>query len=132
MSDRISPSRAGSTSVAVRVWMRPVGVGHIRLWSPYASCAVLRIWRIDFTDWRAGRIWSEKRDGNARDFTFSARWQSPTKRRAWYFRPAIVSAFGTTVFEIRPIAQSRESGRSSGGTPQLVLSLIFSFSTGTL
>ena len=28
---------------------------------------------------------------------------------------AVVSAFGTTVFEIRPIAHRRESGRSSGG-----------------
>src|SRR3954447_5700053 len=117
--------------VAVRVWMRPVGVGHIRL-SPYASCAVLRIWRIDFTDWRASRICIEKRDGNGRIFRPSARWQSPTKRRASYLRPAIVSAFGTTVFEISPIAARRESGRSSGGTPQFDFSLIFSLSTGTL
>src|SRR5919112_5732243 len=87
---------------------------------------------MDFTDWRASFICIEKRDGNGRSFRPSARKQSPTKRRASYFSPAIVSAFGTTVFELRPIAARRESGRSSGGTPQFDFSLIFSCSTGTL
>ncbi len=48
-----------------------------------------------------------------------------------YLRPAIVSPFGTTVFAFSPIMQRRESSRSSGGTPQLVFSLIRSRSTGT-
>ena len=63
-----------------------------------------------------------RREPNERPLMFSALTQSPTKRRPWYLRPLIVSAFGTTVFEIRPMAQRRESGRSSGGMPQLVLS----------
>ena len=52
----------------------------------------------------------------------SARTTSPTNRRATYFVPAMVSPFGTTVFASRPFRQSRESGRSSGGTPQFVFS----------
>src|SRR2546423_9390797 len=61
-----------------------------------------------------------RRDPKERPLMFSARTQSPTKRRPWYLRPEIVSAFGTTVFEIRPIAQRRGSGRASGGVAQLV------------
>src|SRR3954465_11549294 len=102
-------------------------VGHI-----YASCLVLRIWPIAREALPASESCMLSFDGNERYLRFSARAQSETKRRASYLRPAIVSAFGTTVFEISPIAQSRESGRSSGGAPQLVLSRIFSLYTGTL
>src|SRR3954471_12562886 len=121
---------AGPTNVAVRVWTRPMTVGHMRL--PYASCFVLRIWLIALDAFPASESCRLSFEGNERYFRFSARAQSPTKRRASYLRPAIVSAFGTTVFEISPIAHSRESGRSSGGMPQLVLSRIFSLYTGTL
>jgi hypothetical protein len=48
-----------------------------------------------------------------------------------YLSPAIVSPFGTTVLALMPIIARRESGRSSGGTPQLVLSTIRSRCTGT-
>ena len=41
-----------------------------------------------------------------------------------YLRPAIVSPLGTTVFALMPIMARRESSRSSGGTPQFVLSTI--------
>ena len=61
----------------------------------------------------------------------SARAQSPTKRREMYLSPAIVSPFGTTVLALMPIMQRRESSRSSGGTPQFVLSTIRSRWTGT-
>ena len=72
-----------------------------------------------------------KREANDRGLIPSARKQSPTKRRAWYFSPAIVSAFGTIVLETRPIIARRESGRSSGGTPQFSLSRTRSRSIGT-
>jgi hypothetical protein len=62
----------------------------------------------------------------------SALKQSPANRRAWYLSPAIVSAFGTIVFDTSPIIARRDSGRSSGGTPQLSLSFTRSRSIGTL
>src|SRR3954454_12317835 len=93
----------------------------------YASCFVLRIWLIAFDALPASESCRLSFDGNDRYLRFSARAQSATKRRASYFRPAIVSAFGTTVFEISPIAQRRESGLSSGGTPQFVFSRIRSW-----
>src|SRR3954464_15240279 len=94
-------------------------VGHI-----YASCLVLRIWPIAREALPASESCRPSFDGNERYRRLSARAQSDTKRRASYLRPAIVSAFGTTVFEISPIAHSRESGRSSGGIPQFVFSRI--------
>src|SRR4051812_9593058 len=124
---KLRPMKAGPTNVAVRVWTRPMTVGHI-----YASCLVFRIWLIAREALPASESCMLSFDGNERYRRFSARAQSATKRRASYLSPAIVSAFGTTVFEISPIAHSRESGRSSGGMPQLVLSRIFSLYTGTL
>src|SRR3954453_11838074 len=92
-------------------------VGHI-----YASCLVLRIWPIAREAFPASESCMLSFDGNERYLRFSARAQAETKGRASYLRPAIVSAFGTTVFEISPIAQILESGQSSGGMPQFVLS----------
>src|SRR3954452_25421093 len=94
-------------------------VGHI-----YASCLVLRIWPIARDALPASESCMLSFDGNERYLRFSARARSERKRRASYVRPAIVSAFGTTVFEISRIAQSRESGGSSGGMPHFVLSRI--------
>ena len=42
----------------------------------------------------ASASWSDSRDGKLRALMRSARTQSPTKRRAMYLRPAIVSPFG--------------------------------------
>src|SRR3954452_2886456 len=122
---------AGPTKIAVRVWTRPMTVGHMGGFL-YASCFVLRIWLIAFDALPASESCRLIFEGNDRYLRFSARAQSPTKRRASYLRPAIVSAFGTTVFEIRPIVQRRESGLSSGGTPQFVFSRMRSWYTGTL
>ena len=58
---------------------------------------------------RASDVCIENRDGNERGLMPSARKQSPAKRRAWYLSPAIVSAFGTIVFDTRPIIARRES-----------------------
>src|SRR3954465_15334096 len=122
-SEKITPTRNGPrVQIATRVWRRPIGVGHMGRFLPYASCFVLRIWLIALDALPASDSCKPRRDANERYFRFSALAQSPTKRRASYLSPAIVSAFGTTVLEISPIVQRRESGLSSGGTPQFVLS----------
>src|SRR3954468_10110054 len=118
--------------IETRVWIRPMTVGHIGSRLPYASCLVLRIWLIALAVLLVILSCIPSRAPKERPLTFSARTQSPTKRRAWYFSPLIVSAFGTTVFEIRPIAHRRESGRSSGGIRQLVFSRMRSLYIGTL
>jgi hypothetical protein len=71
------------------------------------------------------------RPGNQRRRSRSARAASATKRRDTYLVPAIVSALGTTLFAVSPLRHRRDSGSSSGGTPQLVFSRMRSCSTGT-
>src|SRR3954453_21677075 len=98
--------------LAVREWVWPVGVGHIVLTPPQASCSVLSRRLMPLTTSRARDVCIDHFEPNERGLMPSARKQSPANRRAWYLRPAIVSAFGTIVFDTSPIIASRDSGRS--------------------
>ena len=94
-------------------------------------CAVRRVRRIARAVSEASESWSARREESRRRRSRSASAQSITKRRPTYLSPAIVSAWGMTLLASRPSTHSRDSARSSPGTPQLESRTIRSSSTGS-